>query len=224
VHSAQLYIFLALPLRAFPLYVLYPNPKGVIFIPIRIASFHAHQMSTVPPSELSTGSVEPKGTGRRKRRRVPPEQRKRVKVACEHCRKNKLKCNGETPCGRCTGSKRQCQYLEVRSPTVPWHPSTARDERLQILERIFAKLHPDIPIDSNGLESFYSNSVGTASTDVYEPHSEPLATGDREDVDRDDSDDNHHLHPEPDNVGLGSTPAPAASMTVINQGKTRKLG
>ncbi|KAL3479136.1 fungal-specific transcription factor domain-containing protein [Aspergillus californicus] len=49
-------------------------------------------------------------TRRRKRPGVPDEQRKRVRVACETCRKNKLRCNGSSPCQRCHASGRQCLY------------------------------------------------------------------------------------------------------------------
>ncbi|KAL4937279.1 fungal-specific transcription factor domain-containing protein [Aspergillus oleicola] len=49
-------------------------------------------------------------TGRRKRPRVPDAQRKRVRVACENCRRSRLRCNGSSPCERCQSCGRRCFY------------------------------------------------------------------------------------------------------------------
>lgn len=41
----------------------------------------------------------------------------RISRACEACRARKVRCNGESPCARCRGTNRHCEYRSARSET-----------------------------------------------------------------------------------------------------------
>ncbi|OGM41728.1 hypothetical protein ABOM_009887 [Aspergillus bombycis] len=49
--------------------------------------------------------------------------RKRVCKACDRCRSKKAKCDGESPCGRCTLDKTSCNYGERKSGREKVYPS-----------------------------------------------------------------------------------------------------
>ncbi|CAH0046228.1 unnamed protein product, partial [Clonostachys solani] len=50
---------------------------------------------------------------RNRRRRVAPESRKRVAVACNSCNSRRIKCSGERPCSQCVRSSRTCVYPDA---------------------------------------------------------------------------------------------------------------
>ncbi|KAK4194169.1 hypothetical protein QBC40DRAFT_188789 [Triangularia verruculosa] len=64
-----------------------------------------------------------------RRKKVAPEERKRVPSACNNCNVRRVKCSGDTPCGQCHNTNRECQYPElVPKVTVPksqWEALTA---------------------------------------------------------------------------------------------------
>ncbi|KAK3693066.1 hypothetical protein B0T22DRAFT_33298 [Podospora appendiculata] len=45
-----------------------------------------------------------------RRKKVAPDQRKRVATACNSCNLKRIKCSGESPCSQCIGFKRSCLY------------------------------------------------------------------------------------------------------------------
>ncbi|KAL5340188.1 fungal-specific transcription factor domain-containing protein [Aspergillus crustosus] len=99
-------------------------------------------------------SASPTARGRRKRRTVAPDQRKRVKIACERCRRNRAKCNGGNPCERCVTIDRQCQYIETPVQSQGGSSSTVT-EKLSLLEDIFSTLHPETALDADSLRAFH---------------------------------------------------------------------
>jgi hypothetical protein len=46
--------------------------------------------------------------------RAPVDRRPVITVACQTCRERHLKCNGLTPCSRCTLDARECTYVKAR--------------------------------------------------------------------------------------------------------------
>ena len=52
-------------------------------------------------------------------------QRKRVRVACDECRKRKLRCDGAWPCRQCNSAARACQYRSS-AMLVPADPSAGQ--------------------------------------------------------------------------------------------------
>lgn len=152
--------------------------------------------------------------------------------SCEICRHDKLKCDGQLPCSRCARSKRRCEYVHFQAtPDRSDFPPRAQNaqqtqetqqysaEKLRLLENIFANFHPNIRTDDlSALRDFSPGKVGHTET-VGKAENEPLCrdltTNDRpegfgdglEALERQD--------------GMGRTPMPTATITVINQGKTR---
>lgn len=51
-------------------------------------------------------------------RRLPPEKRQKVSLACNHCKRAKNKCNGLFPCDRCDKRSLECEYLGVDRRTL----------------------------------------------------------------------------------------------------------
>ncbi|KAJ4395806.1 hypothetical protein N0V93_000020 [Gnomoniopsis smithogilvyi] len=194
----------------------------------------------MPPSTEAKESCEPRDpeagtvpkTGRRKRPTVPLDQRKRAKKACEPCRRDKLKCNGQSPCSRCSKTQKECLYANVTplpdGNMVPQRVETIQQEqehkaeKLRLLERIFAELHPNLRTDDlTALRNYGQSIAGQIQTVrpeetktqpqdlIAAPQSEELGEGLGD----------HRRH-----EGIGKTPMPTATITVINQGKTHFEG
>lgn len=149
-------------------------------------------------------------------------------ISCDSCRRHKLKCDGQTPCGRCAAARRLCHFasseeqplMSEPGPRALVHPSQQHDsEKLRLLEKIFAQLHPDIQLDDLDLLRNFKTQSTHNSQDANRPEmrrrpspSEATARSEVDDF--------------PANLDggkqLGQTPVPAASVTVINQGQTRE--
>jgi hypothetical protein len=62
-------------------------------------------------------------------------QSQTMRIACEWCRKGKLRCDGARPkCGACTRNSRECGYSEGRKKSGP------KRGYVQLLERRIRKL------------------------------------------------------------------------------------
>lgn len=49
-----------------------------------------------------------------------PTKRQRVSLACDTCRKKKIKCNGKTPaCTNCVNNKLECTYTQPERKIKP---------------------------------------------------------------------------------------------------------
>ncbi|ETS74225.1 hypothetical protein PFICI_14091 [Pestalotiopsis fici W106-1] len=55
-----------------------------------------------------------------RRRKVLPENRKRVATACNSCNVRRIKCSGERPCLQCRNASRECRYpISIEKISVP---------------------------------------------------------------------------------------------------------
>ncbi|KAK5021687.1 hypothetical protein LTS07_010729 [Exophiala sideris] len=70
--------------------------------------------------------------------------------ACEHCRKRKIRCNGEHPCETCQWYRKaaSCHYTEPRQRQMPTRRSVEKiSQTLQeyrgILQKLYPNIHPD---------------------------------------------------------------------------------
>lgn len=69
--------------------------------------------------------------------RAPNKRQKRRAVACETCNKQKIKCSGELPCGKCETAKKSdtCRYpVRDRNVTAPESYLEAVESELSILK------------------------------------------------------------------------------------------
>ncbi|KAK3402420.1 hypothetical protein B0T20DRAFT_345053 [Sordaria brevicollis] len=76
----------------------------------------------MPRSSKSSGADDPnfRLPVNPRRKKVAPEQRKRVALACNNCNVKRIKCSGEKPCRQCVQAQRQCIYPQgVKKVTVP---------------------------------------------------------------------------------------------------------
>ncbi|KAF3764021.1 hypothetical protein M406DRAFT_357322, partial [Cryphonectria parasitica EP155] len=200
-----------------------------------MASSLGTEDSCEPPSTGPGTAYDEKHTvarsGRRKRPTVPLDQRKRAKKACEPCRRDKLRCDGRSPCSRCSGNQRQCLYASSKiSPDMNSESDRINSvqqaqqhsaEKLRLLESIFAKLHPDVRTDDlNALRNYGPTSPAHPEcVTPEETRHQPLylSTSSQPDVGDGLVDLGRH-------DALGRTPMPTATITVINQGKTHFEG
>ncbi|KAK7204885.1 fungal-specific transcription factor domain-containing protein [Myxozyma melibiosi] len=99
---------------------------------------HLHHQELQRQEDFKNSSetaAEPQPPVRKKRKKVrkkvDPDKRKRIAVACESCKRRKQKCDGAQPCTICDQKGFECIYTrEVRNqqPTTPSSSSTTNNE------------------------------------------------------------------------------------------------
>ncbi|KAH8815977.1 fungal-specific transcription factor domain-containing protein [Xylogone sp. PMI_703] len=95
-----------------------------------------------------------------RRRKIPPEQRKRVARACNACNVRRIKCSGTLPCFQCASGSRICEYpSEKRKLTIPEETYVELQERCMTLQRC---LEDAVPSETkrNELLSKWTNAPG----------------------------------------------------------------
>lgn len=104
-----------------------------------------------------------------------------------------------------------------------------QQDKLILLEQVLNKLHPDIPTDSYGLANFHSSLVTVADTDAMLETVEDESLSNANDVNHNDDQLQHNSDHDrqrdnvvPVDACFSKTPITGASVTVVNQGKTRK--
>ncbi|KAH8885848.1 hypothetical protein GQ53DRAFT_728435 [Thozetella sp. PMI_491] len=135
--------------------------------------------------EESTGSRSPP-SGRNKRPRVSEGDRRRTIRACDSCRKQKERCEGGVPCGRCIRLRRACRFQmttalvdDDNQNRVPRH-GEAGNERLKVMEQILRHFIGEIPSDIKELRR-------VADTLARERPRPPESVGNEGAYDSDDS-------------------------------------
>ncbi|KAH6722797.1 C6 transcription factor [Leptodontidium sp. MPI-SDFR-AT-0119] len=102
----------------------------------------------------------------RKRPRVSEENRSRASRACDRCRRLKEKCQGGTPCIRCTRNNRSCEFTQAT--TFPGRPSSSdiseNEERVKHLEKIAAYFLGDVSLSLSSLRSIAEKIQRSSST------------------------------------------------------------
>ena len=87
--------------------------------------------------------------------------RKRVKTACDLCRKRKLRCDGTTPCRQCRTGNLDCQY---RPATNPAHCTTYDLEDGRASEDVTTRVDINPRDQAHGSES--TSMMGSGSTET----------------------------------------------------------
>ncbi|KAL2152822.1 hypothetical protein VTH82DRAFT_3977 [Thermothelomyces myriococcoides] len=97
------------------------------------SSANPDSSSTTTPSPFHRLPVNPR------RKKVAPDERKRVATACNSCNVRRIKCSGERPCRQCTTAQRDCLYPEpVERVTIPRAELESLRRRCASLERRLA--------------------------------------------------------------------------------------
>ncbi|AEO55740.1 hypothetical protein MYCTH_2051009, partial [Thermothelomyces thermophilus ATCC 42464] len=97
------------------------------------SSANPDSSSTTTPSPFHRLPVNPR------RKKVAPDERKRVATACNSCNVRRIKCSGERPCRQCTTAQRDCLYPEpVERVTIPRAELESLRRRCASLERQLA--------------------------------------------------------------------------------------
>lgn len=126
--------------------------------------------------------------------------RKRIRIACDTCRRKKIKCNGENPCSNCIPSKSECFYKERKAKKRSLNENLNKklnnaksfeslDSRLSRLENIVSKLSSSIEVIANGIVTENKSTVDTNDTNFDSDGNEV----DGEDDETDDTDDNEPM-------------------------------
>lgn len=89
---------------------------------------------------------------------------KSLKRACDCCRKRKVRCDGESPCGPCRKATIRCAYLQAPKKKGPKGLRSARV--LHALRKIdqSASLTPDGPLSPGALQEGLSQWYGSSSS------------------------------------------------------------
>ncbi|EEB08384.1 transcription factor Thi1 [Schizosaccharomyces japonicus yFS275] len=139
--------------------------------------------------------LDEKATERKKKRRVPSDQRRRVFRACKHCRLKKIRCDGQQPCSACRMSdcSSQCVYVQKSHRELPSKEYLEElSERQLCLEYIITCLCPGFNLETKNLVALskqlsqkkkYSNSVAPEQNDGSGGEIEKLKLGLRDSQD-----------------------------------------
>ncbi|KAK3901830.1 hypothetical protein C8A05DRAFT_34490 [Staphylotrichum tortipilum] len=112
-----------------------PHPPSNLDIASAAAAAAAASTSTASP--LHRLPVNPR------RKKVSPDERKRVATACNSCNVRRIKCSGDRPCRQCTSAQRACLYPEpVERVTIPRAELESLQRRCASLERQLAVAEP----------------------------------------------------------------------------------
>ncbi|AQZ13981.1 hypothetical protein BZL39_M00270 [Zygosaccharomyces parabailii] len=105
---------------------------------------------------------------RKRRGRVPDNERIRKAVACAECKRQKLKCVGEHPCDRCLSKGIQCK----QEPRIRVSQETLATslQRLSYMEAIINTAFPGIETSVEQLKLKLAELNGDAKAkDAYRP-------------------------------------------------------
>ncbi|CAK1362056.1 putative transcriptional regulatory protein [Cercospora beticola] len=141
-----------------------------------------HVDSDVPVMEPPNGA---KPSRKRKRPKVPEQQRQRAAVACGSCRRLKEKCNGKIPCDRCQKYHRVCEPASVtQSTTAPSQKTEGEGlevsaRRVQHLEYVARHFLGDNSLTDDALSKIVArleseNSAYTAGQPSDDPEAPAL--------------------------------------------------
>ena len=95
----------------------------------------------------------------KKRRRVPPDLRRRALVSCDRCKTRRIKClrlegsDADTACEACTGCGTQCQSTLPRKHRI-YSSGKSIDSRYHVLDALIKGLFPDK--DTGNIDTLYS--------------------------------------------------------------------
>ncbi|KAK0629243.1 hypothetical protein B0T17DRAFT_489175 [Bombardia bombarda] len=83
-----------------------------------------------------------------RRKKVAPDQRKRVATACNRCNVKRIKCSGENPCRQCNTAGKECLYPEpVEKITIPRNELDALQLRCDSLEQLLRENNIAPPLE-----------------------------------------------------------------------------
>ncbi|BFZ65263.1 hypothetical protein YB2330_006426 [Saitoella coloradoensis] len=106
----------------------------------------------------------------KRRRRILPEQRRRVVKACQRCRDHKLRCQGTQPCDRCTRSNTECIYPVLSGSNNSDAYVAELEERQIYLEYMLQRHIPALALDTPSLrslaESYKREKLGETEDDA----------------------------------------------------------
>ncbi|KAI0391919.1 hypothetical protein F5Y17DRAFT_383138 [Xylariaceae sp. FL0594] len=103
--------------------------------------------------------------------RPGPQQRSKrnryISIACNECKRRKIKCNGETPCGRCGHLNLQCLY----APNCCASSVKDSEEFKQVVAQV-SHLQEQVEVLFNNLNSLRSETLRTGIS--HQPHERSL--------------------------------------------------
>ncbi|KAL4805005.1 hypothetical protein BDV18DRAFT_161405 [Aspergillus unguis] len=102
-------------------------------------------------------------TAPRKRRR------KYIAKACNECKRRKIKCNGERPCGRCGRQRISCVYDNAADPGATEVSGTGIERLYEQMSAMQAQISA-LTASVHSLTQSNASGPGTARQDVMRPH------------------------------------------------------
>ncbi|RYP75031.1 hypothetical protein DL771_002679 [Monosporascus sp. 5C6A] len=103
------------------------------------------------------GSVEGSSPGSTKAPQQRSKRNRYISIACNECKRRKIKCNGETPCQRCGNLNLQCQY----APNCCSNNFKDSDEFKEMASQV-SRLQDQVDALFNSISALRSDSVRLA--------------------------------------------------------------
>ncbi|KAH8803012.1 fungal-specific transcription factor domain-containing protein [Xylogone sp. PMI_703] len=82
----------------------------------------------------------------------PAKKRQRTRQACDECRREKTKCDGNQPCAHCLGYGYHCSYDHLSPRKIRKGESQLAERKLRRLQELLKSLIPDIDVDDPNLD------------------------------------------------------------------------
>ncbi|KAK2923430.1 hypothetical protein FoTM2_016954 [Fusarium oxysporum f. sp. vasinfectum] len=121
------------------------------------SSFYDWQDNDVPSllvSIKSDNDADKDGSDRSDAPSQSTQRRRRVRRACDECRRRKIKCDGKQPCAYCSGYSYECTYDKpsdrMRNPAPQY--IEALESRLQRAESLLHKFMPNVYLADPNLD------------------------------------------------------------------------
>lgn len=180
-------------------------------IPIEQAKFTLKVLLRLKGANMST-SGDRDVKKKRRRGRVPDNERIRKAVACAECKKQKLKCLGKYPCDRCLSKDIPCkQEPQVR---ISREVLTSSNQRLSYMEAIIKTTFPGIETSVEQMKLKLAELTGDAKTKEMVMHI------DLRDVQQSDGNESHTFY---EDVGSTSSFVVRAREIVSHGNSSKKL-
>ncbi|KAL6233626.1 hypothetical protein BDW75DRAFT_184890 [Aspergillus navahoensis] len=99
---------------------------------------------------------------------------RRVKRACIECRKQKTKCNGQSPCSRCTGFGMECTYMDGKREVAEKRLQDL-EKQVQAYDRLLQEIQPRV--DNKDRDLISRTRAQFASVEQDHAHADPALHG-----------------------------------------------
>ncbi|KAK1754111.1 hypothetical protein QBC47DRAFT_385704 [Echria macrotheca] len=127
---------------------------------------HAGSKRSLQKAALERLPVNPR------RKKVSPDERKRVATTCNQCDVRRIKCTGNQPCAQCAASKRDCRYPKLLAKVTVIKRELDKLVRKHLTLKRCLSLNPELGPGLDSIKEAISEPIKEA---IGEPKSQIAA-------------------------------------------------